>query len=512
MREPALQSESHFPASLANVSLDKILGLVEAIVMLLDGDGCVTYFNPACERLSGYRANDVAGKRIYDFLIPAEEARDVCDWLHKLNGHSALVSHSSHWVAKDGTRHLVKWCARKLEAGHEGFYYVISGADITENEQRDVALADSQAFLKAIIDASPVGIVTLDDNGIILGFNRQAEAIFGYQESDAVGRSVAMLMTDEERSRHEAYLRRYFTSAKSKVVGVSRAVTARRADGEEFPAIVHAAEFRDGRRILVGFIEDVTEKKATERRLDETRLQLYHASRIGAMGEMATSIAHELNQPLTAAASFIGAVNISLAKERLSLQAQTALVLLDDAIAEIRRASEIIRQMREFVRKRRIEKSLVDVNKVIEEACVIALIGAHEYGIDVTLKCRPDVGQACVDRIQIQQVVTNLILNAIDAMRDSPRRRLTLATEREGAFVEIRVEDTGTGIPDAVKDRLFEPFVTSKPEGTGIGLSISRSIVQAHGGDIRAEDNVGGGAVFVVRLPTGTNDEEGERR
>ena len=266
---------------------------------------------------------------------------------------------------------------------------------------------------------------------------------------------------------------------------------------------------REDARVFVGFVEDITEQRATERRLADTQFELRHASRVGAMGEMATSIAHELNQPLTAAASFIEAVSLSLRKKDNPPRLEDAVVLLDEAVSEIRRASKIIRQMREFVRKRRSAKAVHKVNKVVEEACAIAVIGADEYGVDVETRFGADVGTASIDRIQIQQVVINLIRNAIDAMQESEAKHLTISTAMKDGMIEIRVADTGVGIPTAIRPRLFEPFATSKADGMGVGLSISKSIVDAHQGEIFATENNESGSIFVVRLPIGEEVEGG---
>jgi two-component system sensor kinase FixL len=225
------------------------------------------------------------------------------------------------------------------------------------------------------------------------------------------------------------------------------------------------------------------------------------------MGEMATSIAHELNQPLTAAASLAGAVALTLIRTECKERHKDAIDQLNDAVSEILRASEIIRQMRDFVRKRRSEKSLHDVNKVVEEASAIALIGTESFGISVRTDYGNNVGQAVIDRIQIQQVVTNLIRNAIDAMRESSERRLTITTEKIDGMIEVRVEDTGIGIPESIRKKLFEPFVTTKPDGTGIGLTISKSIIDSHQGEILTESKNGPGSIFVMRVPAGGDGE-----
>nr|WP_277815194.1 ATP-binding protein [Aquisalinus flavus] len=220
---------------------------------------------------------------------------------------------------------------------------------------------------------------------------------------------------------------------------------------------------------------------------------------------MATTIAHELNQPLTAASSLMGAAQLTLEKNTDERSAR-AIDLLEDSVSEIRRASDIIRQMRDFVRKRKTAPSLYDINQVVTEASTIALIGAEAEGISVTKNLQPDLPISMIDRIQIQQVVTNLIRNAIDAMTASAERHLTIATGYRDGMIEITVEDTGPGIDGAILPKLFEPFLTTKETGMGIGLSISKSIVDAHQGKLSAINKNTRGCIFTVSLPAGTRN------
>ncbi|MEZ5891716.1 MAG: PAS domain S-box protein [Parvularculaceae bacterium] len=361
-------------------------------------------------------------------------------------------------------------------------------------------------FLRSIINASPVAIITINESGEMLIFSREAERVFGYKESEVLGRNVSMLMTEPDASRHDDYVRRYIETGQARIIGRARPVIAKRRNGETFPAVLHTSEFHDKERIFVGFVEDVSAQKATERRLEDTQLQLQHAGRVGAMGEIATSIAHELNQPLTAAASLAGAAALTLKKKDFPGR-DDALALIDDAVAEIQRASGVIRQMREFLRNRKTEKQMNSVNRIVEEASIIALIGAETEGVMIASSFDPEAGDVMSDRIQLQQVVINLIRNAVDAMKGAEVKKLTIATIRQPDAVEIRIADTGSGISREMKKKLFEPFATTKDDGMGIGLSISKSIIDAHGGEIYAVDNHPRGAIFVVKIPLGPDSE-----
>lgn len=360
--------------------------------------------------------------------------------------------------------------------------------------------SESERYLRSVINASPVAIITINEAGEIITFSREAENVFGYSEDEALGQNVSILMPNPHHSKHDAYMHRYLDTNEQHIIGRPRSVTAQRRCGEQFPAILHITEFIDGERTFVGFVEDVSTQKATEQHLAETQSQLQHAGRMGAMGEIATSIAHELNQPLTAAASLAGAVSLTLKKADFE-QRDDVLAHLDDAVSEIRRASSIIRQMRDFLRNRKTEHHLQPVNDIVEEASRVALIGAETAGVDITHRLGDDVGMATVDRIQLQQVIINLMRNGVDAMEHTKEKHLTITTQRTDGMIEIRVSDTGAGVSDEMKPRLFEAFATTKEDGMGIGLSISKSIIDAHQGELFAIDNNPHGSSFIIRIP-----------
>ena len=482
---------------------DEILRTVETPIVVLDRNGAVVRFNAASERLTGYSAAGALGRKIWEFLIVDEEIEAVRAVFEETCGASTPTHFINYWKTKTNERRLIEWSNKRLNDKKGDVAYILAtGIDITESRSREKALSESKAFLRSIIDASPVAVITISEQGRILTFSHEAERTFGYKEAEVLDANVSILMPEPDRSMHDNYIRHHLETGESRVIGKARQVEGLRRNGETFPARIHITEFTDGSQIFVGFVEDLTNQAATERRLKETQSQLLHAGRVGELGEMATSIAHELNQPLTASSSLAGAVALMLRKVEFSGR-DDAIELLQDAVGEIRRASEIIRQMRDFVRKRKTAKSLHDVNQIIEEACAIAVIGAEGEGIKVKTVFDESLGAAELDRTQIQQVVTNLIRNAIDAMRMSTKKELTISTGRHGELIEVKVADTGSGIPPELKNRLFDSFVTSKDDGLGVGLSISKTIIEAHHGELTMRDNKPAGTVFQFRLPPG---------
>jgi two-component system sensor kinase FixL len=360
-----------------------------------------------------------------------------------------------------------------------------------------------EAHLKSILETVPDAMVVIDDVGTMQSFSQTAQRLFGYSAEEAIGRNVSMLMPTPYREAHDHYLNRYLETGERKIIGIGRVVVGQRADGSTFPMELAVGEMRtpDG-RYFTGFLRDLSERKETEVRLQELQSELVHISRLTAMGEMASALAHEINQPLSAITNYLSGSR-RLLESSSDPAAPKLLDALGKAAEQALRAGRIIRHLREFVSRGESEKHAESVNKLVEEASALALVGARERGVHVRFAISPAVGLVLVDRVQIEQVILNLVRNAIEAMSDaaSETRELTIAADAlPDGMVEIRIVDTGPGIAPEVVDRLFTPFVTTKDHGMGVGLSISRTIVAAHGGTISAESTPGEGTTFRFTL------------
>jgi two-component system sensor kinase FixL len=359
---------------------------------------------------------------------------------------------------------------------------------------------EAEAHLRSILATVPDAMVVIDEVGSILSFSAAAEKMFGYAESEVVGENVKMLMPNPDRDRHDQYLINYLTTGKRKIIGIGRVTTAQHRDGSTFPIELAIGEaWSGGRRIFTGFIRDLTERQQTLLRLQDLQSELAHVGRVSEMGTLASSLAHELNQPLTATTNYLKAA------QRLLDAAEPDLARIRQALSlasqQTLRSGEIIRRLRAFVTRGTVSRQPENVAKLIEEASALALVGAKERGIDVHLNTGPDLPRVVADRVQIQQVLLNLIRNAVEAMESSPTRLLTIDTGMMDCKVVIAVADTGSGIAPAIEAQLFQPFVTTKREGMGIGLSVCRTIVEAHGGRLWAEPNPDQGTTFRFTLP-----------
>ena len=366
-----------------------------------------------------------------------------------------------------------------------------------------------EAHLQSILDTVPDAMIVIDERGTMQSFSSAASRLFGYASPDVIGRNIKMLMPSPYRESHDGYLERYLRTGERRIIGIGRVVVGERKDGSTFPMELSVGEMHSGnRRFFTGFIRDLTERQRTEGRLQELQTELVHISRLTAMGEMASALAHELNQPLSAIANYMKGARRLL--EGHSDEDSTVIRdAMDKAAEQSLRAGQIIRRLRDFVARGESERRIESVKKLVEEASALALVGAKEHGVRVRFQIDPVHDLVLVDKVQIQQVLLNLIRNAIEAMEQSPRRELLIATRPDGELVEVVVADTGPGIAPEISEQLFQPCITTKSYGMGVGLSISRSIVESHGGQIVVESNKEGGTVFRFTMPGVTNEDLG---
>src|SRR5271170_7631803 len=310
--------------------------------------------------------------------------------------------------------------------------------------------AAREVHLQSILDTVPEAMIVIDERGVMHSFSSAAERLFGYAADEVLGTNIKMMMPSPYRENHDSYLDRYLRTGEKRIIGTGRVVVGARKDGSVFPMELAVGEMKsDKTRFFTGFIRDLTERQEVEARLQELQSELVHISRLTALGEMASALAHELNQPLSAIANYTKGSR-HLLEGRTDDQSQMIREAIDKAAEQSLRAGEIIRRLRDFVARGETERRIESLNKLLEEASALALVGTRDRGVRVTYAFDPSLDLVLVDKVQIQQVVLNLVRNAIEAMEQSSRRELTIATERDrDGMAAVKISDTGSRIsPD----------------------------------------------------------------
>ncbi|MFH0303193.1 sensor protein FixL [Bradyrhizobium sp. 31Argb] len=432
-------------------------------------------------------------QRTEQAISRATESGEAFDLAYRLSRNDG----DNHWVRLRGS------LTRDKTSTH------LSGIalDIDEEKQHEEALRTREGHLQSILETIPDAMIVIDGRGIMQFFSSAAERQFGYTEQEAIGQNVSILMPEPDRSRHDSYVARYLTTGERHIIGIGRIVTGQRRDGTTFPMHLSIGEMQSGGvPYFTGFVRDLTEHQQTQARLQELQSELVHVSRLSAMGEMASALAHELNQPLAAISNYMKGSRRLLAASDDPNRAKIESAM-DRAAEQAIRAGQIIRRLRDFVARGESEKRVERLSKMVEEAGALGLAGAREQDVRIRFNLDPRYDLVLVDRVQVQQVLVNLFRNALEAMAQSERREL-IASNRpvDEDMIEVSVFDTGHGFPEDVEKNLFQTFFTTKETGMGVGLSISRSIIEAHGGRMWAESNQAGGATFRFTLPAVPNE------
>ncbi|MCA0211272.1 MAG: PAS domain S-box protein [Proteobacteria bacterium] len=478
-------------------------------IYLLDAEGRVTIWNKGAERLKGWREEEVVGKDAAIFYPPDAVAAGKPEGDLAVAAREGRLEMEDWRVRKDGSEFLadVSITALRTAGGDlRGFAKVVS--DITGRRAAEEALRSQESHLRSILSTVPDAMVVIDDQGSIVSFSAAAERLFGYQEAELLGVNVSRLMPSPDRERHDAYIRRFLETGEKRIIGIGRVVFAERRDGSTFPMELSIGEASsDSHPLFTGFIRDLTERQQTEARLESLQSELIHVSRVSAMGTMASTLAHELNQPITAVTNYVEAVRDLLANPDPD-DIPMIRDALDDTAKEALRAGHIVRRLRDFVARGEVEKTIEKLPVLINEAAVLGLMGAREKSVEPRFDLDPYASPVLVDKVQIQQVLINLIRNAVEAMADSPVRQLTVTSRPDQrGFVRVIVADTGPGVTPEVAEQLFTAFVSTKAEGMGLGLSICRTIVEANGGRIWMEPRTGGGTEFHFTLVSAKAEE-----
>jgi two-component system sensor kinase FixL len=463
-----------------------------APAMVRDLDGTIQFWSMGAERLYGWSRSDAIGRPSHDLL--ATQWPQPLDEIHaELFAHGAWRGELQH-RARDGRALIVAslWTLQRAADGRPSRVVEVNH-DIGFKQPEIIAMRR----LAAIVESSNDAIIGKDLNGIVTHWNHAAEAMFGFRAEEIVGHPIIVLFPPDRIAEQAMIMDRIRRGQK-----VEHHETVRqRKDGTTFPVSVSVSPIHDGAGAIVGaskIMRDLSERHDRERRLREAQAELYHVQRLTELGQLISALVHEVNQPLSA----IG--NYAAASKRLLAVANTGATAtaLQKITEQAERAHQIIQRLRNFVKKSDSEQRAEHLPRMIHDSVALAMVILSKENVALETRLDPAAEHVAADRVQIQQVLFNLLRNAVEAMEQSTRREIVITADASGAdTVEIGVADTGPGLAPHVRANLFRPFVTTKDNGMGVGLSICHSIVETHGGRLWAEDNPGGGTVFRFTLP-----------
>jgi two-component system, LuxR family, sensor kinase FixL len=477
-------------------------GIAWAQIMTRSLKGEIRYWSRGMERLYGFSADEAMGQ-ISHQLLHAEYPRTRDDVDEELLARNEWTGELRH-RRRDGEEIIVvSHQSLRHDPGGETPLVTEVNNDISE-ERRNL---ESRLYLADIVESSNDAIIGKTLDGMVTTWNQAAETMFGYAAAEMLGQPVTLLLPPDRQHEEIVILARLNRGER-----LSHFETVRlRKDGSEFAVSLTISPIMNAAGRIIGaskIVRDVTAERQSRSRVQELQAELVHVSRLSTMGQMASAIAHEINQPLTAIGTYAAALGRVLAAESVHVDAKRVRDIVERIRQQAQRAGEVMRRLRDHVAKRNTARQLEDVNAAVGDAVALGLIGTRHLALQTMLRFDEAAGTALLDRIQIGQVVVNLVRNAAEAMEKSERRELIVSTHAMDGAVEIVVTDSGPGIAPEIEGRLFEPFVTSKSAGLGLGLSICRDLVEAHGGTLTAAPCATGGMVFTIRLPTAAAPEE----
>ncbi len=493
-------------------AVDQLGALLRAAVdaiILIDRSGIVTQFNAAAERIFGYSREEVIGRNVSMLMPnPYRDEHDRYLERYQQTGQAHIIGIGREVIAgrKDGTVFPIELSVGEFFDGvNSGYVGIIR--DITQRKQQEEQLRQSSEELRLIFDNAPTAMTITDLEGQVLNVNRSACELLRYEPEELLRLRLVDLVHEEDR----AELERQFGRLREGEETCQCEVRYVSPTAEVVHAVHHAAVVHDENGEPLMLISEIVDRSAlyeANREAEELQRQLAHVGRIGTLGEMVSGIAHEVNQPLAAIASYASACR------RMMLANQTnpgeTLSILEKIARQAERAGQVIRGLRSLAKRSERQRQAIEPNQLVRDVIRLVEFELRGDGFQLELSLEPELPLFMGDGVQIQQVILNLIRNAIEAMADSGEGD-TVSIETlvpEADWIEVRVSDRGPGLPVEVAQRLFEPFFTTKPQGMGLGLSICKSIASAHGGELSYFVNEHHGATFALRLPACDSSEE----
>jgi len=504
----ARSSQLHRTASRLATLLQNLPGMAYRCVN--EPNWPMEFVSEGCQELSGYSRSDFEERRVYwgGLINPddrdrvwqeVQQATDMAD-AYEIEYRIVTRANEERWVWERG---------RAVDSGRKNII-CLEGliSDITDRKHAEMALLEARSFSEAVIDTAAEAVITIGASGAIETFNRAAQQMFGFSVEEVQGKNVSLLMPGPHSGEHDQYITRYLETNEAHIIGSGREIIAQRKDGTDFPIHLSVSEVRNRReRKFVGLVRDISRQRAAETEARQHREQLAHMDRLDMLGEMATGIAHEINQPLTAISLFAQA-----GKRLFAAGEQDRLLDIFDKLSQhAQRAGAVIERVQSMARRQESKKEIVDCNTLVTEVAKLAEAEARIRDMAIEVETESELPPIEVDTVQIQQVALNLLRNGMEAMRSVGCRggnTIRLQTKLRGdGDVAVAVIDTGCGVSEEVEQILFTPFSTTKDSGMGMGLSISRAIIIAHGGHLNFHNNDSGGSTFFFTLPAASQKD-----
>ncbi|MFA3790249.1 PAS domain S-box protein [Aliiglaciecola sp. SL4] len=474
----------------------------------LNTDGWpIVLVNEECEELTGYRKQEFeSGDIIWGKIIHPEDYQRIEQLVDEAVNQKQRFEFEYRIITKSND---IKYVWERGEAllndlsnSDEAIVFEGFITDITSIKQAQADLLHSHAFAQAIVNSVVEAVITIDQQGSIKSFNRAALKMFGYALQEVLGKNVKILMPPRQSEQHDQYLAKYIETNETHIIGTGRVLTAKRKDGSLFPIHLSVSEIVNPEgRVFVGLIRDITQQLASEDKTRRLTEQLAHFDRLNALGEMAVAVAHEINQPLTAIALFSATAKNMCEKRTFDRLPE----LLDKLTQQSLRAGSVLERVQRMTKKGDSQKEAVESNILIEEVIKLIEPISRLNEIIIQVEMDDDNVEVFVDRVQIQQVILNLLRNAMESMQTIEFKNGNILTIRamqtSSRVLKIAIEDTGCGLSQELKDKLYTPFSSTKKNGMGIGLSISKSIIEEHGGQLNFKDNKQYGTTFYFTLP-----------
>jgi PAS domain S-box-containing protein len=492
LRRKAADLEGQVATSIteARASAERLRTIIDSAVdgiIVIDQNGCIEAFNPAAERLFGYSSSEVVGRNVNMLMPPPyHDEHDGYLGRYATTGEARIIGIGREVTGRrrDGTVFPLHLSVGEMAIDDERKFTGIVH-DLSERVALEHRLRGSEARWRAIIHSAVDGIVVIDAHGRIEAFNPAAEGLFGYTENELLGQNVNVLMPSPYHDEHDAYLARYLATGRAKIIGTGRDVTGLRRDGTTFPLHLSVGELTvEGDRKFTGILHDLTRRVHLEERLRE-------GATLARIGEMAAVIAHEVKNPL---AGIRGAIQVI--GGRLPAESRDAAVL-DEIVKRIDALDAMMKDLLLFARPPQPRPASVDVVALV--AMTADLIGQDPSLEHVHINVAGCAPPLFADAEMLKIVFQNLLVNSAHAMQG--QGRIDVAIAALDGSCEVSVTDSGPGIPEEIRDKIFTAFFTTKSRGSGLGLATAKRLVEAHQGVVQVECPPAGGTRVTVRLP-----------